>query len=271
MNFKLLFKLLGGFWIGLAFIMLAPTLYAFSIQIDTAPFLIVVTSCAFTGAFSWYRNRSAKGDLNIKTSFAFVTFCWLSVCFFGAFPYLLSNSLPNFVDSFFEACSGFTGTGASVLNNIEATSAPILLWRSMTQWLGGIGIIVFFIVLLPLLGVSSAQAYRAESTGGTDEHQNVRIQTTARNIWLIYSGFTGILIVILWLFGMNWFDAINHSLTTISTGGFSTKNTGIAAFNSAKIDYAIAVFMLFSSTNFAIHFRLLTGKIAGLSLSLIHI
>lgn len=261
MNIRLLIKILGGFWISLSVILLVPSFFSY-IEHDkfTPAFLSVSVFTFLVGSLFWFTNRQYHSDINIKTTFAFVTACWVSACLIGAMPYYLSYTLPNFTDSFFESCSGFTGTGASVLTNIEAVDEAILLWRSMTQWLGGIGIIIFFIALLPLLKVGGVQVFKAESTGPSAEKIAPRIKDTARRVWVIYIGFTIFLTFILYYVGMSWYDAINHALTTMSTGGFSTKNAGVSAFNSATIDYIISLFMFIASINFALHYRWLLLK-----------
>lgn len=265
MDFRLLFKILGGFLIAMSVILLLPIFYSFYLHdVFRLSFLSVSCLSALTGMLLWFLNKNYQAELNIKTSFAFVVCCWISACFIGALPYYFSYTLPNFVDSFFESCSGFTGTGASVIRDIEASDPVILLWRSLTQWLGGIGIIIFFIALLPLLGVGGVQVFKAESTGPQSERIAPRIKNAARNIWFIYFALTFILTVILYSLGMTTYDAVNHALTTMATGGFSTKNTGIAAFNSSAIDYTIAIFMIIASINFAIHFKIISFKLKKL-------
>ncbi|MGA1581819.1 MAG: TrkH family potassium uptake protein [Saprospiraceae bacterium] len=177
---------------------------------------------------------------------------WISMVLAGMLPYLLSSTVPTPVDAFFETMSGMTTTGASVITDIEQMPRGILFWRSMTQWIGGMGIIVLTVAIFPLLGIGGIELFVAESPGPTSDKIHPRIQETAKRLWFIYVGLTAALIILLYAFGMSGYDAINHALTTMSTGGFSTKNASIAAFDSPGIQYTIIVFMLLAGTNFTV-------------------
>jgi trk system potassium uptake protein TrkH len=176
-------------------------------------------------------------------------------------PFFLSGAIPTYTNSFFETMSGFTTTGASILTEIETLPKSILLWRSTTHWLGGMGIVVLTVAIFPLLGFGGLHLMEAEAPGPSVDKITPRVAGTAKVLWLIYLGFTVVEIVLLMFGGMDWFDAVNHSFATLATGGFSTKNTSVAYYNSAFIDAVITVFMVLAGMNFSLHFKLLTGRI----------
>lgn len=215
------------------------------------------------GSITWLLNRTATRDLRIREGFAIVTFGWTVVSLFGSLPFILSGAIPSFTDAYFETISGFTTTGASILTDIESVPHGILFWRSLTQWIGGLGIILLSIAILPLLGIGGMQLFRAEVPGITVEKLTPRISQTARILWLVYVLLTVAQTLLLYLGGMSLYDAICHSLTTVSTGGFSTKNTSIAHFQSAYIEMVVIVFMVLAGSSFALHFRALRGDYKG--------
>jgi trk system potassium uptake protein TrkH len=199
-------------------------------------------------------------DIRSKEGFAIVTLGWISFATIGALPFVLSGAVPHYTDAFFETMSGFTTTGASILTDIEAVPHGILFWRSLTHWLGGMGIIVLTIAILPFLGVGGMQMFKAESPGPTVDKLSPRIASTAKILWGVYVFFTLFETALLMLAGMSLFDALCHSFGTLATGGFSTKNASIAAYSSATVDYIIIVFMIIAGTNFSLHYKLFTGK-----------
>ena len=183
-----------------------------------------------------------------------VSLTWLVFSLFGALPFYLSGAIPSYTNAFFETISGFTTTGASVLNDIESMSHGILFWRSITQWLGGMGIIVMALAILPILGIGGMQLFIAEVPGPTPDKLHPRIKGTAKRLWGIYILLTAIEVVFLYFGGMSLFDAINHSFTTMATGGYSTKQLSIAHFDSAYIEYVISAFMFLAGMNFTLSF-----------------
>lgn len=193
-------------------------------------------------------------DLNHREGFLIVTLAWVAVALFGALPYLVSGAIPSPVAALFESMSGFTTTGASVLTDIEAVAPGILMWRSTTQWLGGMGIIVLGIAVLPYLGVGGMQLFRAEVPGPTPDRLRPRIRETARLLWLVYAGLTIALVLLYLLGGMSLFEAVNHAFTTLPTGGFSTRNASLGAF-SPYIQWVTIVFMFVAGMNFTLHYR----------------
>ena len=219
---------------------------------------------AVVGAVSWLVFYREDHELSIREGFAVVALSWVVLSAFGALPFLWTGALESYTDAFFETMSGFTTTGATVLGGegnpaIEAVPRSILFWRSLTHWLGGMGIIVLTLAILPLLGVGGMQLYRAEVPGPSADKLTPRVQETAKRLWLIYVGFT-LLEAVLLLPAMGWFDAINHAFATMATGGFSTKNASVGQFDSAYIDVVIILFMYLAGVNFALHFRMLRGE-----------
>jgi trk system potassium uptake protein TrkH len=224
--------------------------------------LIAATITGLTGFLCWIGNRSRRNDqLKKRDGYLIVTLGWLSMSLFGTLPYLISGEITNFTDAFFETLSGFTTTGASILNDIEAMSEGILFWRSLTQWIGGMGIIVLTVAILPLLGIGGMQLFVAESPGVTPDKLKPRITDTAKRLWLIYMGLTGLEAILLKLGGMTFFDAINHALTTMATGGFSTKQASIAYYTSPFLHYVIIIFMFLAGTNFTLTYFALHGNL----------
>lgn len=196
--------------------------------------------------------RGATRQLTRRDGYVLVSFAWLAFSFFGMLPFYISGYIPDVTNAFFETMSGFSSTGATILDDIEALPHGLLFWRSMTQWIGGLGIIVFTIALLPIFGVSGVQIFAAEASGPTHDKVHPRIGITARWIWSIYSGLTLLLTALLMLGGMNWFDSICHALTTTGTGGFSTKQASIAYYQSPYIEYVVSLFMFVSGINFTL-------------------
>jgi len=202
-----------------------------------------------------------NGGLSKRDGYLVVTLGWLIMSLFGTLPYIISGEIPSFTDAFFETLSGYTTTGASVLSDIESKSQGILMWRSLTQWIGGMGIIVLTVAILPLLGIGGMQLFVAEAPGVTPDKLKPRITDTAKRLWLIYLGLTVTEAILLKVGGMSFFDAVNHSLTTMATGGFSTKQDSIAYFTSPFIQYVIVVFMFLAGTNFTLTYFGLHGRL----------
>lgn len=219
--------------------------------------LITLASGALLVAIT--RNPNSK-ELSKKDGYLIVTLGWLIMSFFGTLPYLLSGTIPNITDAFFETVSGYSTTGATILYDIESVHKGILFWRSMSQWIGGMGIIVLTIAILPLLGIGGMQLFVAEAPGISPDKLQPRIKETAKRLWLIYIGLTVIETLLLWAGEMDFYDAINHAFTTTATGGFSTKNASIAYFSSPFTHYVIILFMFLGGTNFTIIYLALHGE-----------
>lgn len=208
--------------------------------------------------------KNAPKNIGKRDGYIIVSMVWVVFSMFGALPFVISGAIPSYNNAFFETISGFTTTGASILNDIEAMPHGLLFWRSLTQWLGGMGIIVLSLAILPIFGIGGMQLFVAEVPGPTPDKLHPRIKETAKRLWFIYIGFTLAETILLKIGGMSWFDAINHSFTTMATGGFSTKQASIAHFQSPFIHYVIIFFMFLAGTNFtlsyyALHFKF--GKV----------
>ena len=228
---------------------------------DTLAFLYSAIITGITGMCMAYIVKAPDQILAKKDGYFTVTCIWLFFSLFGCLPFIIGNTIPSFTDAFFETMSGFTTTGASILDNIESLPHGLLFWRSMTQWIGGLGIVFFTIAVLPIFGVGGVQLFAAEATGPTHDKVHPRIGVTAKWIWSIYLGLTIAEVFLLLLGGMDVFDSVCHSLTTTATGGYSTKQNSIAAFHSPYIEYVITLFMFLSGINFTLLFLFfLKGK-----------
>lgn len=229
---------------------------------DTYPILIASAMNLNLGFLMWYFTREHEKKIRQKDGYLIVTLGWLALSLGGSLPYILSGAIPQFTSAFFETVSGYTTTGSSVLNDIEGVHKGILLWRSLTQWIGGMGIIVLTVAILPILGVGGMQLFMAESPGPSASKLHPRITETAKRLWIIYATITLVEVFALKIAGMNWYDAVNHSFATVSTGGFSTKNASIAAYNSPAIEYVISLFMFFGGLNFTLFYFIIKFKFA---------
>lgn len=196
--------------------------------------------------------KGGERQLTRRDGYVLVSFAWVAFSLFGMLPFYIGGYIPDIADAFFETMSGFSSTGATILDDIESLPHGILFWRSMTQWIGGLGIIMFTIAVLPIFGVSGLQVFAAEASGPTHDKVHPRIGITAKWIWSIYTGITTLLVCLLMLGGMDWFDSICHAFATTGTGGFSTKQASVAYYNSPYIEYIISIFMFISGINFTL-------------------
>ena len=196
--------------------------------------------------------KGGKRQLTRRDGYVLVSFAWVAFSLLGMLPFYIGGYIPDIADAFFETMSGFSSTGATILDDIESLPHGILFWRSMTQWIGGLGIIMFTIAVLPIFGVSGLQVFAAEASGPTHDKVHPRIGITAKWIWSIYTGITTLLVCLLMLGGMDWFDSICHAFATTGTGGFSTKQASVAYYNSPYIEYVISIFMFISGINFTL-------------------
>ncbi len=267
MNYKLIIKILGLFSASTGVFMLLPVMWSiYYRENDLLPLLFSMILTTSSGLFVFWMFRKEKGEVQRKEGMFIVTFTWICAAFFGALPFYFSDApgFNSFIDCFFESMSGFTTTGASILSDIEAVPHGLLFWRSLTHWLGGMGIIVLFIAVLPFLGVGGRELYRSEAPGPSKEGLRPRIMQTARTLWVIYVALTLIEIILLKIAGMSFFDAICHTFGTLATGGFSTKNTSVAYFASPLIEGIITAFMVLAGINFSLYFIALKGNLKSL-------
>ena len=216
------------------------------------------------GGGGWKLAGGTSQDLRVREGFAIVALAWWVLSLVGALPFVIGGVLDSYTDAFFETMSGFTTTGATILGGadtpaIEGLPNAFLFWRSLAHWLGGMGIIVLTLAILPILGVGGMQLFKAEAPGPSADKLTPRIQETAKRLWLIYVGMTVIQVGLL-MPAMGVFDAVNHAFATMATGGFSTENGSVGQYQSAYIEWVITVFMILAGVNFALHFRLLRGE-----------
>jgi trk system potassium uptake protein TrkH len=266
MNLKLIFNIIGFVLILVSFFMLLPIAVSLIYgQGDTMPLALSFLITLVSGSSIYLiTQKHRKEELRHRDAFAVVTISWVAVTFFGALPFVLSGAVPSWTDAYFESMSGFTTTGASILTDIEALPNGIIFWRSLTQWIGGMGIILFAIAILPLLGTGGMQLFKAEVPEIGVDKLRPRIIDTAKSLWFIYVGLTLIVTAFYMVGGMSLFDAVCHGFTTISTGGFSTKNESIAHFQSLFIEYTASIFMFLSGISFILYFYLLRGNASKL-------
>ncbi|MCO5265581.1 MAG: TrkH family potassium uptake protein [Lentimicrobium sp.] len=228
---------------------------------DFLPLLVSGSGISIIGLLLWIANkRLEQNSIGKREGYIIVSFSWIIISLFGAIPFLISGVAQNYTDAFFETMSGFTTTGASIFTDIESIPKGILFWRSLTHWIGGMGIIVLSLAILPILGIGGMQLFVAEVPGITPDKLHPRIKQTAKRLWGIYVLLTLVLTILLMFGGMNLFDALCHAFGTLATGGFSTKNDSIAGF-SPYIQYVIIIFMFLAGTNFTLHHFGLKGHL----------
>jgi len=228
----------------------------------TISILLAGLSILTIGALTMLLTRKPNKEMNKREGYLVVTFGWLVMALTGTLPYMLTGAIPEFTNAFFETISGYTTTGSTILNDIESLPEGILFWRSLTHWIGGMGIIVLAVAILPLLGIGGMQLFAAEAPGPSTDKLHPRIKDTAKRLWLIYVGYTAAETILLQVAGMTFFDAINHSMCTLSTGGFSTKNTSLAYWNNMPwIQYIVMLFMFLAGTNFVLSYFAFKGSV----------
>jgi trk system potassium uptake protein TrkH len=226
------------------------------------PFLLAFVLSLITGLFIWYPNRAYRFDLRAKEGFLIVVLFWTVLASFGALPFLfLEQPQMSTTDAFFESFSGLTTTGATVIEGIDYLPKAIQFYRQQLQWLGGMGIIVLAVAILPILGVGGMQLYRAETPGPVkDSKMTPRIADTAKHLWYIYLSLTIACAIAFWIVGMNWFDAICHAFSTIAIGGFSTYDASLGHFNSVGVNIVCVIFLWIAALNFALHYSAASGR-----------
>ncbi len=223
-------------------------------------FLIPFFICLAAGTVFLFAGRDKKLKLSARSGFAVTACAWIFASLLGAFPLFLSGSITSFTDAFFESVSGFTTTGATILSAVENLPVSMNVWRCQMHWLGGMGIVALTVALMPLLGVGGFQLIKAETTGPEKGKFTPKITATAKILWFIYAGFTVIQTLLLMLAGMNFPDAVSHTFATLGTGGFSTRNASVGAYNSAAVDWICTVFMILAGVNFTLYFRIIQRK-----------
>lgn len=268
MKIRILIKLLGIIAMVVGGAMLFPLLWSayYNFLIPEAErdsdFVSILISCGISflvGLILYFAGQKASTEMLRREGLAVVSIGWLLVAALGALPFYLSGSVDNYVDAYFESMSGFTTTGSTILVDIEATPRGILMWRSFTQWLGGMGIVVLFVAILPFLRASGKQLLYNEVPGPRSETLSPRIRDTAITLWIFYSTFSVILAALLWIQGMSFFDAVCHACTTMSTGGFSPRGLSVGHYDSLSIEITIIIFMVIAGTGFGLYYRMIKG------------
>lgn len=260
MNLLLATRLAGWLLVFMGAFELAPLLAAALFGEPLTPWLVTIGLTLALGVPLATGVRSDNVRIRPRDGFFIVASAWLLASLAGAVPYVVLDTLGP-VDAFFESVAGFTTTGSTVLVDIEGTAQSLLLWRSLTQWLGGMGIVVFTIALMPVLGIGGMQLFRAEVPGPVAEKIRPRVTSTARRLWLIYVGLTAAQWILLIIAGMSPFESLCHSLTTLSTGGFSTRAASVGAFASPAIEWIVIVFMVLAGINFVLHYKVIAGRV----------
>ncbi|MEG1562503.1 MAG: TrkH family potassium uptake protein [Bacteroides sp.] len=264
-NRKMIFRVLGVLLLieGMMFLVCTSVSLSYG-EDDYRYFLYTFLLNSGIGGTMMLYGRKAKNKLNRRDGYCIVTLAWVLFTLFGLLPFYLSGSIPTVTDAFFETMSGFTTTGASILNNIESLSHGMLFWRSLTQWIGGLGIVFFTIAILPIFTSGGIQLFSAESTGVTHDKIHPKTNIMAKRLWTIYLVLTVAETLLLLCGGMNLFDAVCQSFATTATGGYSTKQASIAYWNSPYIEYVVATFMILSGVNFSLYFLFVKGRVKKL-------
>ncbi|MBR1911382.1 MAG: TrkH family potassium uptake protein [Treponema sp.] len=225
-------------------------------------FVIPMTTSIVLAVIFIIAGRKTKIRLNNRSAFIVVALAWISASLFSAIPLYASGAIPRLADAVFESTSGFSTTGATILNDIESLPRSINLWRCETHWLGGMGIVALTVALLPIMGVGGFQLIKAETTGPEKGKLTPKITNTAKILWILYVSMTAVETLLLKIAGMDFIDALSHAFATLSTGGFSTKNASIGYYKSAPIDWIIIIFMFLAGINFSLYYYLFTGKLS---------
>ena len=260
-NTKMIARIMGSlFFIEAGFLILCSFLAVYYNESDLSAFLTSTAITVGAGIIASLTGKNAEKKISRRDGYVIVTFAWVFFSLFGMLPFYLSGYIPCITDAFFETMSGFTTTGSSILNHVEALPHATLFWRSLTQWLGGLGIIMLFIAILPSLGIEGRDLYVAEVTGPTHNKTSFTFTSSARQMWILYTILTLLQTLLLLFGGMNLFDGICHAFTTMATGGFSTKQNSIAYWDSAYIQYVIIIFTFMAGTNFGLLHTAIRGN-----------
>jgi trk system potassium uptake protein TrkH len=261
MNIKIIFRVIGLLMFVEGAFMILPIIVSLIYgENDTMGFVFSSGINLLIGSLIILLTKNASKDIGKREGFIIVGLVWIIFSLLGSLPYIFTGAIPDYTDAFFETMSGFTTTGASILNDIESLPHGILFWRSLTHWLGGMGIIVLSLAILPIFGIGGMQLYIAEVPGPTPDKISPRIRQTAATMWVIYLILTIVETLLLWAGDMSLFDAICHSFATMATGGFSTKQASIGFWTSPYIQYVIILFMFLAGTNFTLTYFAIRGK-----------
>ena len=261
MQIQLVIHILGFLLIFLAGSMLLPIPFSIHYGDGGYKYFLISAGLTFLTGFLAFKLTKRRREVRAREGFAIVTLGWTFFSLFGCLPFLLSDEIPSLTNAFFETMSGFTTTGATILTDIEMLPYGLLFWRSLTHWMGGMGIIVLSLAILPFLGVGGMQLFKAEAPGPAPDKLTPRVTETAKILWGVYVLISALETILLMFGGMNLFEALCHTFGTMATGGFSTKNASIGHYNSAYVQYVIILFMLLAGTNFSLHYRFLRREV----------
>lgn len=259
-HLKAIGKIIGALLFLIGVLMLPAAVISRIYNENLNPILISAAISLFIGMIAFFSFSKYDQLIRKREGYLIVVLSWIFMTGFGMLPFILAEEVTTIPDAIFETVSGLTTTGASILTDIEAMPKGLLFWRSMTQWIGGLGIIVLTVAIFPLLGIGGIELFVAESPGPTSDKVHPRISETAKRLWYVYVGLTVAATLLFWVGGMTFYDAINHALTTLATGGFSTKNTSMAYYDSAFIQYTAIFFMFLAGTNFTLIYFGLHGR-----------
>ncbi len=262
MNYSLVIRIFAVLSCTLALLLLIPAIVAlcYGETAELQVFVKVALSVGLVGLVVLFLGKNAHFSLSSHDGFLVVSLAWVFMAGVGAVPFVLSGTIPSYTDAFFETMSGFTTTGATILTEIEILPRSILFWRSFTHWIGGMGIIVLTVAILPLLGFKGLQLVRAEAPGPSVDKLTPKITQTAKILWMLYVGLSAMETILLLFAGMDLFDALTHTFGTMATGGFSPRNASVAAYDSAFVDGIITLFMMLAGMNFVLFYSFITGR-----------
>ena len=264
LNYRLIFKILGSLLFLESLFMLVCLVMALLYgEDDVLSFSISILLAQLAAYILRFKGSNAVNVMSRRDSFMVVTLAWIVYSFFGSMPYLIGGYIGNFTNAYFETMSGFTTTGASILDDVEHLPHAILFWRTFTQWIGGLGIVFFTIAILPSMVGGSVKVFSAEATGPIKTKLHPRLSTSAKSIWTIFLLLTVVCMVVFKVLGMDWFDSVNYAMTTIATGGFATHNESITFFHSAALEYASTFFCFISGINFILMYKLVVKRDAS--------
>lgn len=259
-HLKAIGKIMGALLFLIGVLMLPAASISWIYREDSSPIMISAAISLFIGMALFFSFSKQDEFVRKREGYLIVALSWIVMTGFGMIPFILSKEVTSFADALFETVSGFTTTGATILTDIESMPKGLLFWRSMTHWIGGLGIIVLTVAIFPLLGIGGIELFVAESPGPTSDKVHPRISETAKRLWYIYVGLTVLCALLYWAGGMTLFDAVNHSFATLATGGFSTKNSSLAFYDSAFIEYVAVLFMFLAGANFTLIYFGVVGK-----------
>ncbi|ADR19126.1 TrkH family potassium uptake protein [Calditerrivibrio nitroreducens] len=263
MRFKFIFKVFGYLVLIVSLFMIFPIIVAYiykEVFVAKVFFFTMIFNLCVSFILIFLFRKVKKNYLSSADGMFLVSIGWIVISLVSALPYTLSGVVNSFTDAFFESISGYTTTGATIFTAVEHLPKSILFWRSLTHWLGGMGIVVLTVAILPLLGIGGMQLIKAEAPGPSVDKISPRITTTAKYLWFIYIALTLAEVLLLMVGGMNFFDALNHSFATLATGGFSVKNESFLSYKNPYYEWVVAIFMILAGMNFTLHYKLFLGR-----------